>query len=264
MGPEYLRQLVLDARQQESASQHSSAAQSPAGDGRRLGGSFHNGSLEAFPEAGAALPAPDGGLRGATPTTSKPNKSYRPRADSGVDEAGYDMDQTLNTNPEPPHNSFFDEGVDVELDTSYDGYATSSGRAVVSDGGMSALASYHDPTWNFQAVDMDATSEGAVFDDAATNVAAPGSNMSDDLHDRLMTDFGDELHDSSTKRSCSPAFASSRDDTPMLPDEEGPINLKRPVDESEEELVAAVRVDEHDMGVESDAEKQGLSHRIEQ
>lgn len=65
LGGEALQEIVHEANKPADSdeSQTESGANSPAGEGRRLGDSSRNGSSSAFPEAGAAHQAGDGGLQ---------------------------------------------------------------------------------------------------------------------------------------------------------------------------------------------------------
>lgn len=65
LGGESLEEIVHEANKpvDSDESQTESGANSPAGEGRRLGGSSRNGSSSAFPGVGAAHQAGDGGLQ---------------------------------------------------------------------------------------------------------------------------------------------------------------------------------------------------------
>lgn len=127
----------------------------PAGNGLRLDGSSRNGSSSALHVVGA------GALR------------------DGLDEAaGSLVPSGAAAGDEEELPAYDDEGYGAGEDEGFGGYGS------------------YEPVWNFANVGRrgsDMASEDEVFDDAASNAPNMGSMVGEDLGNRILEDFGDDV-----------------------------------------------------------------------
>lgn len=253
MGPPYLQKLVADyyapppGSEPQSASSSRAASPSETGNGRRLGGSSHNGSSSASAAAGADR-LRGGGSGSAGPGAGSLALSGVGRAAAAAEYDDEDIPPFADADDDepPPAYSF----------TNDEGYADHDDMAGTYGPIYSGAwnANTEAPSWSFGDLGADngtTTTEDDGFEDAASDVAAGGSADGDAGEDRLMMDFGDELygrggqmHAGQTSRADTPM---SEEELPELVGEDGSVivGMQR-VDEAVEERVAEVRVDDDD------------------
>jgi ubiquitin carboxyl-terminal hydrolase 4/11/15 len=144
---------------EDDAEEKNNSSNEPAGNGLRLDDSSRNGSSSALHVVGA------GALQGGG-SDEAAGSLVRSGVGAGM------VDDEL-----PEYNE--DEGYGGGYD----------------DGGLGSYGNY-EPVWNFANVGRrgsDAGSDEDVFDDAASNAPNMGSRTGDDLDNRMLEDFGDDV-----------------------------------------------------------------------
>ena len=229
LGPPYLQKIVREAYEEISRSPESSRAQSPLGEGRRLDDFSRNGSSGALAGAGAGaalLP------RGAGSVGAMLAKNG-----DGIDlDNEVDADTAL-----PPYE---DEGISMDTELNY-----GTENALVPLDAQYNPRQQHFDEWNFSNADelgVRVGSDGGLSDGTATDVAAPGSNIGDDLQDRIMADFSNEDPEGRTTRQSPVIGQSPMDELPDLIGDDGAIRVNPAIDEVDDP-VAEVRIDDKDV-----------------
>ncbi|KAF2497990.1 UCH-domain-containing protein [Lophium mytilinum] len=173
LGPPYLQKVVEAAyapSSEESPEGDSQAnsrqgSRSPAGNGLRLDGLSRNGSSSAGTGAGAGpLLRGGGSASGAAGRAAGNHRGIEIQEED--DNTDVDLDEPL-----PGYN---DSGYEDENDT------------------LVGLGGYNTEMWNFAGVP--AQDHGMGDDDDMASNAAMGSNEGDDLDERMLQDFGDDMH----------------------------------------------------------------------
>ncbi|KAJ4311165.1 hypothetical protein N0V94_008075 [Neodidymelliopsis sp. IMI 364377] len=173
LGPPSLQQIVqkevdLDS---EDDSEVENRSRSPAGNGLRLGGSSRNGSSRAG-AAGAGV----GALRGDGSALSAAATPQGSLARSGAEA------ETLEENSPP---DYYDET--FHEDEGFSGIDTDAG------GMYGPVVPYSEgPLWSFDG--LGGSTRANDSDDVASDAPDPGSDNGEYLAERMMEDFGDDLH----------------------------------------------------------------------
>jgi ubiquitin carboxyl-terminal hydrolase 4/11/15 len=173
LGPPSLQQIVqkevdLDS---EDDSEAENRSRSPAGNGLRLGGSSRNGSSRAG-AAGAGV----GALRGDGSALSAAATPQGSLARSGAEA------ETLEENSPP---DYYDET--FHEDEGFSGIDTDAG------GMYGPVVPYSEgPLWSFDG--LGGSTRANDSDDVASDAPDLGSDNGEYLAERMMEDFGDDLH----------------------------------------------------------------------
>ncbi|TKA67109.1 hypothetical protein B0A49_11932 [Cryomyces minteri] len=223
LGPPYLQKIVAEMHGplQDSDSQ-TLPVDTSAGNGQRPSGSSPLGSsniltTEAAAEGETEAPRLRGGAGTGTTETRVGND------ETGIEECG-NPDEVLPYGP--PAAPTYHSGA---TDWNFDGIAL--GARTNSDDELGGLGG------------------GSVFDDAASN----GVNMGQDLNERLLEDFGDDMDFQDMGVGSSRAGTGTpvdRDTTPGLVADESryattTVHLSPPVEDMDDDLpIAEVRIDE--------------------
>ena len=239
LGPPYLQELVHDARappaaevpNSESNASSRAGSQSPSGKGSRLGGSSQDGSSNASVAAAAAAARQrhvGAGSGGGT----------RARSASMTRE-----ESEIGAQP-PVYEAGFDDALDLD---DYDEHPSAGPLG------------WDRPGWNFMSLaSMDAGAADEVADNnTASDAAANGSQLGEELQNRLMEDFGDDHdvdsnalqhHGGLAPGQVSPDLRGLADhDDEGLPNlVEAALDVDQSSGSNEEEPVVEVRVDEKD------------------
>ena len=158
----------LDSEEEDVDEQRS---RSPAGNGSRLGDSSRNGSSSAGAAAAGVGALREGGYRHSAAESHLRN---------GV-AAGSLSDDEADTLPPAYHDA--DEGF-------HDGYGAPSLTELYAP-----LNRYDDAAWSFDAIGQSRNAQDS--DDAASDAASDAPNLgsmgADDLDDRMLEDFGDDM-----------------------------------------------------------------------
>ncbi|KAL1964943.1 hypothetical protein VTN77DRAFT_6296 [Rasamsonia byssochlamydoides] len=220
----------------DSDSQTDSRAESPAGEGRRLGDSSRNGSSSALTGVGAAHQAGDGGLRTVT----------RVRNVAGDDDEDDDDDDDDDDEMPPPKYSNGLQSGEKSLGRTHRLEGMDSEDLDPSSGGMQSnnpLSYVNEPAWSFdRATDAHGPSQMAA-------AAPPGSYYDEDDEGGLFDDDEDADVDSNkavggddVSDSELPLADETGDYPPMILDDVPPVSD----DEDEELPVVELRVNEED------------------
>ena len=239
LGPPYLQNIVHEAYEEISKSPDSSRAQSPAGEGRRLGDFSRNGSSGALAGAEAAHLPRGHGSAGET------------LAKNGYGAAVVNYSSGIEADGSFLPIDDDDEGVGLDMNLKYNDDNSNNNDAVIAP-----LQTQYNPRhpqmneWDFSNADRygeRAVSDDAFSDGTATDVAVPGSAVGDGLQDRIMTDFSNEDLDGRPVRQGPPTGQlSEEEELPDLIGEDGTLRLNTGMEEDIDDPVAEVRVDESD------------------
>ncbi|KAF2465810.1 UCH-domain-containing protein [Lindgomyces ingoldianus] len=212
LGPPYIQEIVNAVMNPDSeeaddsdATNSRNPSRSPAGNGLRLGDSSRDGSSSAFNGAAAGAL-----LRGGGSTSAGNQASRGAGVGMADDEVMHDAEQEQEQEQPPP----YDEGY-ADDDEGY-------GRCAVN------IASTYDhlypsPGWGFGGVDnsgveqVDVGDDEEVYDeDAASAAPNMGSRTGDELDQRMLEDFGDEIEEGIGEG------IRARDSTPLLEEVDAP------------------------------------------
>jgi ubiquitin carboxyl-terminal hydrolase 4/11/15 len=186
LGPESLQSIVRNAESDQAAdseldddgNDRSRPRNSDSGNGRRLDASSRNGSSSAF-TAGTGVAAGAAVLRGGG-SHQHSGRVNLPRSGAGVANLSDDEDDSFLTNDgagDSQDEGFVDaEDIYAPLNR-YNNYAEDTG-----------------PVWSFDGIGSSSLQHNANdSDDVASDAPNLGSDGGEELGNRLLEDFGDDL-----------------------------------------------------------------------